>query len=88
MLVVCGTSVRDSSDIIIKNYICGELHGELQLEGSSSDRGRRRGTPATADARRGPGYIPASLCAVYSSRTEHSTYCILSLYFYILLNLL
>ena len=51
--------------------------------GSSSDRGRRREPPTTADARRGPGYIPASLCAVYSSRTEHSTYCILSLYCYI-----
>ena len=80
MLVVCGASVRGSSDIVIKNFICGELHGELQLEGSSSDHGRRRVTPATADVRRGPGYIPASLSAVFCSRTVLSTYCMFILY--------
>ena len=80
MLVVCGASVRGSNDIVIKIFICGELHSELQLEGSSSDRGRRRGTPATADVRRGSGLIPASLSAVFCSRTVLSTYCMFILY--------
>ena len=46
----------------------------------SSDRGRRRASPATADVRRGPGYIPASLSAVFCSRTVLSTYGMFILY--------
>ncbi len=36
---------------------------ESRFEVRSSDRGRRRATPATADVRRGSGFISASLCA-------------------------